>query len=433
MSKRLLSLMGVLVVLALVLAACCPPAETPKPTAEEKPEPTAEEKPEPTAEEKPEPTAEEKPEPTAEEAEEFVFGVILVGPYNDHGWSEAHYTAAEYVIEKLPNSRFVYLDKLNPADRPETTLEQAVDDMVSEGAKVIFTTSDDFKEDTDRAAEKYPDVVFIHISGDHVLTGDAPPNVDNYMGKMVYGKMMAGCAAAMATESGTIGYVGPLINEETRRLASSVYLGARYCYENYRGEDPDDLRFVVTWIGFWFNIPGVTLDPTEVSNDLINEGADVLISGIDTTEALVVTGQRAAGGERVLAIPYDYEHACDEAPDVCLGVPYFNWGPGYLERIQAVQDGTWEPQFVWDAPDWTDLNNRDTSPIGFLKGPALTDEWAASVDTFIAGLADGSIELFVGPLNYQDGSEFLADGEVATDEQIWYMKQLLEGMEGPSE
>jgi simple sugar transport system substrate-binding protein len=395
MSRRLWNLMCILFVVALVLAACGP-AATPEP-------------------------------------EEFVFGVILVGPYNDHGWSEAHYTAAGYVTEKLPNSRFVYLDKLNPADRPETTLEQAVDDMVSEGAKVVFTTSDDFKEDTDLAAKKYSDVTFIHISGDHVLTGDAPPNVDNYMAKMPYGKMIAGCAAALATETGAIGYVGPLINEETRRLASSVNLGARYCYENYRGMDPDDLRFIVTWIGFWFNIPGVTLDPTEVSNDLINEGVDVLVSGIDTTEALVVTGQRAGEGERVFSVPYDYEGACEEAPDVCLGVPYFNWGPGYLERIQAVQDGTWKPQFVWTAPDWKDINDRDTSAVGFLKGPALADEWAAKVDEFIAGLADGSINLFVGPLNYQDGTPFLADGEVATDEQIWYMQQLLEGMEGPSE
>jgi simple sugar transport system substrate-binding protein len=394
MSKRLWNLIGMLVIGAVILAACQP---TPTPT------------------------------------EEFVFGVILVGPYNDHGWSEAHYTAAEYVTEKVPNTSFVYLDKLNAADRPETTLEQAVDDMVSQGAKVVFTTSDDFKEDTDLAAKKYPDVTFIHISGDHVLTGDAPPNVDNYMGKMPYGKMMAGCAAALATESGTIGYVGPLINDETRRLASSVYLGARYCYENYRGMNPDDLRFIVTWIGFWFNIPGVTLDPTEVSNDLINEGADVLISGIDTTEALVVIGQRAGEGQRVFAIPYDYEGACDEAPDVCLGVPYFNWGPAYVERIKAVMDGTWKPQFVWADPDWKDINNRDTSAVGFLKGPALGDEWAANLDEFIAGLADGSINLFVGPLNYQDGTPFLADGEVATDEQIWYMKQLLEGMEGPSE
>ena len=393
MSKRFWNPICILSVAALVLVACGPP-------------------------------------PTPEE---FVFGLILVGPYNDHGWSEAHYTAAEYVTEKLPTTSFVYLDKLNSADRPETTLEQAVDDMVSQGARVVFTTSDDFKEDTDLAAEKYSDVTFVHISGDHVLTGKAPPNVDNYMGKMWYGKIIAGCTAGLATETGTIGYVGPLINEETRRLASSVYLGARYCYETYRGGDPDDLRLIVTWIGFWFNIPGVTLDPTEVSNDLINEGADVLVSGIDTTEALVVTGQRAGQGERVLAIPYDYEGACEEAPEVCLGVPYFNWGPGYLERIQAVRDGKWEPQFVWAGPEWDDINNHDTSPIGFLKGTALTDAWSGQIDEFIAGLADGSINLFVGPLNYQDGTPFLGPGEEATDEQLWYMAQLLEGMEGPSE
>jgi len=400
MSKRLWSAISILIITALALAAC-------KPTPVPKPAEKAGEK-------------------------EFVFGVILVGPYNDHGWSEAHYTAAKYVTEKLPNTRFDYLDKLNPADRPETTLEQVVDDMVSKGAKIIFTTSDDFMEDTDRAARKYPDITFVHISGDHVLTGEAPPNVDNYMGKMIYGKMIAGCAAALATESGTIGYVGPLINYETRRLASSAYLGARYCYKNYRGRDPNDLRFIVTWIGFWFNIPGVTLDPTEVSNDLINEGADVLISGIDTTEALVVVGQRASQGERVFAIPYDYEHACDEAPQVCLGVPYFNWGPGYLERVKAVMNGTWKQQFVWAGPDWSNINNPDTSAVGFLKGPALTDEWSAQLDKFIAGLANGSINLFVGPLNYQDGTPFLADGEKATDKQIWYMEQLLEGMEGPS-
>lgn len=403
MSKHVWKLVSVLVVVAMLLVACGPVA-TPVPT--------------------------EVP-PTA--VPEFVFGIILVGPYNDHGWSEAHYTAAQYVTEKIPNTRFEYLDKLNSADRPETTLEQVVDDMVSKGARIIFTTSDAFMEDTDRAAEKYPDVTFIAVSGDQVLRGVAPSNVGNLMGRMEYGKMIAGCAAALATETGNIGYVGPLINDETRRLAASVYLGARYCYEKYRGLDPDDLKFTVTWIGFWFNIPGVTLDPTEVSNDLINAGADVLLSGIDTTEALVVTGQRAAQGERVLAIPYDYEGACSEAADICLGVPYFNWGPGYLKQIKSVMDGTWKQEWLWDGPDWKDINSRDTTAVGFVKGPALAEEWAANVDEFIAGLADGSINLFVGPLNYQDGTPYLKADEVATDEQIWYMKQLLEGMEGPSQ
>jgi simple sugar transport system substrate-binding protein len=50
---------------------------------------------------------------------------------------------------------------------------------------------------------------------------------------------------------------------------------------------------------------------------------------------------------------------------------------------------------------------------------------------FIAELA-GGLNLWTGPLNFQDGSAFLAEGETATDQQIWYLPQLLEGMEGQS-
>jgi simple sugar transport system substrate-binding protein len=157
-----------------------------------------------------------------------------------------------------------------------------------------------------------------------------------------------------------------------------------------------------------------------------------LISGIDTTEAIVRTGQRAEAGEAVWAVPYDFRDACDQAPDACLGVPFFNWGPSYTEVGQSVIDGTFTADFQWLGPDWNDINNPDTSMIGFTKGPALSEEAAASLDEFIAGLADGSINLWTGPLNFQDGSAFLAEGEVATPEQIWYTEQLLEGMEGAS-
>ena len=44
----------------------------------------------------------------------------------------------------------------------------------------------------------------------------------------------------------------------------------------------------------------------------------------------------------------------------------------------------------------------------------------------------GGLNLFVGPLNLQDGKAYLKEGEKATDQQIWYLPQLLEGMEGQS-
>lgn len=410
--KRALPVILILLIAAMVMAACTPAA--------------------------PELPAEE--EPAAEEpAEELTFGVILVGPRNDNGWSQAHYEGGLYVEENLPGSTMIVFESLNPADAPEATVESVAEDMIAQGASVIFTTSDEFEEDTLTVAEAHPEVVFVNVSGDDAwVEGNdyvAPENLSNVMGRMEDMKAIAGCAAAMTTQTGKIAYLGPLINYETRRLTASAYEGARYCYENFRGMDPDELEFTVTWIGFWFNIPGVTLDPTEVVNQFIDSGNDVIISGIDTPEAIVVSNQRAEDGEAVWAIPYDYAGACDNGPDICLGVPYFNWGPDYLDLISSVADGTYEQSWEWSDADWTDLNNLDTSAVGWLPGDALigNEEAANAVESFIAGMSDGTIVPWTGPINLQDGTEYVAAGEAATDQQIWYLPQLLEGMEGASE
>ncbi|NHZ70552.1 MAG: BMP family ABC transporter substrate-binding protein [Proteobacteria bacterium] len=371
----------------------------------------------------------------AQAGESFTFGMILVGPENDRGWSQAHFEAGKYV-EEMTGATMISLDTVNPADRPETSVEQVVNDMIDQGAQMIFATSDDMKDGIEAAAAEHPDVPMIWSSGDSAWTDgkayrDDLPNLGNIMGRMIYGKQIAGCAAALTSETGRIAYLGPLINDETRRLASSVFLGAQKCWQD-AGNDVADLSFEVNWIGFWFNIPGVTLDPTEVTNAFFDGGADVVVSGIDTTEAIVVAGQRKAAGEDVWAIPYDFIGACSEAPEACLGVPYFNWGPSYLSVVEDAIDDNFNGGFDWVGPDWAEINNPDTSMIGWIHGDALSADATAAVDNFITGLGDDAIILFEGPLNYQDGTPFLTDGEVGTDAQIWYMEQLLEGMEGAS-
>jgi simple sugar transport system substrate-binding protein len=355
-----------------------------------------------------------------------------VGPYNDHGWSQAHYDGGLYVEKNVPNTKMIYIDKVNPADRAGVTIPMLVDDMVEKGAKLIIANSDDMKDGTREAALKHPEIKFLHISGDDALTGKGSPNLANLMGKMEYGKMMAGFAAAMTTKTGKIGYLGPLINEETRRLVAACYLGARYAWTEVLKKDPADLQFKVTWIGFWFNIPGVTSDPTQVAQNFFDTGHDVLISGIDTTEAVIVAGQKQGQGKSVWAIPYDYEGACEGGSAVCLGVPYFNWGPDYVKVIKQTMGGQFQPAWTWTDPDWQDINNHATSAVGYKKGDALSAEAGQALDAFIKGLGDGSINLFKGPLNYQDGSPYLKAGETATDKQIWYMEQLLAGIEGQS-
>jgi len=188
----------------------------------------------------------------------------------------------------------------------------------------------------------------------------------------------------------------------------------------------------VTWIGFWFNIPGVTADPTQVAQNFFNTGYDVVVSGIDTTEAVVVARQKQKEGKTVWAIPYDYIGACEGASEVCLGVPYFNWGPSYVDFIKDSMAGKWTSKWIWLGPDWKDINNPDTSTVGFAGGPALSNPARQSLDAFIKDLGSKKIELFKGPLNYQDNSPFLKDNQIATDQQVWYLKQLLQGMTGQS-
>ena len=395
--------------------------------------------------------------------DDLVVGVVLVGPNDDRGWSTSHHEAGEYVAE-MTGATILEFESLNPADSPETTLMDVVELMVDEGASVIFTTSDSFEEDTNVVAAAFPDVVFINITGSNaiqassVVEGDhavmhelpelPPANVGNFNTYMELPRMIAGCAAALTSESGSIGYLGALINPETRRLAASSYLGARYCADHYRdGMSADDISFEVVWIGFWFNIPGVTLDPTEVATGFLDGGADVIISGIDTTEAITVAGQYTAEGDPSYGVPYGNVNGCSEAPDSCIGAAYYNWGPAYLDVVNRVVDGTWTQEWLWWEPKWDEIGDdgfytdSDYSVAGFVFGDALSMETIDSLKAFAGEIHDFQTDpmhademfLWSGPLNLQDGTQLAADGETVSLLDIWFIPQLLEGMVGASE
>jgi simple sugar transport system substrate-binding protein len=364
---------------------------------------------------------------------DFCFGMLLVGPHTDNGWSTATYLGAQYVVSKIPGSKFIYAE--NVFADPNTTVAQYAEQLLTRGAKVIVFNSDDMKDGLTEFTAAHPDVPVIWLSGDFAwkegqrYQADMPQESD-IMGRMEYGKMIAGCAAALTTKTGKIGFLGALTNDETRRLSNAAYLGANYCWTKVLG-NTTALDFKVTWIGYWFNEPGTTQDPTQVADDFFNSGYDVVMSGIDSTEAVTEAKKFRDQGKDVYAVQYDYEDACSVAPDACLGVPYFNWGVMMLPVLQSVKDGKYTRQFIYQGPDWKDINNADTSAVGFKKGDALSADNSTKLDTFIAALA-GGLNLWKGPLNYQDGTVYLADGVAATDQQIWYMPQLLKGMTGES-
>ena len=105
-------------------------------------------------------------EEPAAKPQEYVFGMLFVGPWNDHGWSQAHYEAGKYVEQKVPGTKMLYVDKVNPADRPGTTPAQLAESLVAKGAKVIIFNSDDMKDGALEFTRAHPEIHVIHASGD---------------------------------------------------------------------------------------------------------------------------------------------------------------------------------------------------------------------------------------------------------------------------
>ena len=204
------------------------------------------------------------------------------------------------------------------------------------------------------------------------------------MGRMEYGKMIAGCAAALTTQTGKIGYLGPLINDETRRLAASAYLGAQVLLDELPGQGSGRPEVQGHLDRLLVQHPRRHLDPTQVADDFFNGGYDVVISGIDTTEAMVEAGKLAEEGKQVWAIPYDFMGACDEAPDGLPGCAVLQLGSGVSRADHSrYRTATSTRSFQWNGPDWADINNPDTQRVGFVKGdgpepPMPPPSWTSS-------------------------------------------------------
>lgn len=368
----------------------------------------------------------------------LIFGMVLVGSQDDGGWSQAHYEGGQYAADFLDAEMLVY-DDYNEVSAAETgdTLESIVADFIEQGATFIILTSDDFEEEGTAVARLYPDIPFVHIAGDSVLLGEAPSNMSNLMGQMEFGKIMGGCAAALTTETGKIGYVGSLINSETRRLAASAYLGAQYCWTTYRQRPADELVFAVDWVGFWFYIPSVTANPTQLTYSLFINDFDVVIAGIDTPEPINVANEFYEAGQEVHAVSYNSDVVCSANPEVCIGNMFFNWGPAYVRLLRSYQEGDWQPMWDWSRPESL---YSTTSIVGFTRYEAFPRQWRNEFGTFISqldqynrnDLSPNSIPLWQGPLLYQDGTLLAEDGEVVNMLDIWYLPQLLQGMDGDS-
>ena len=320
-----------------------------------------------------------------------------VGPVGDGGWTFAHDNARK-ALEKEFGGRIQtsFVEKVPEA----ADAERVFRDMAGQGAKLIFGTTFGYMEPMLKVAADLKDVKFEHATG-----YKQADNLRTYDSRTYEGAYLAGIIAGGMTKTNMLGVVGSIPIPEVIRNIDSFTLGAQSVNPKVRTK--------VVWINEWFNPP----KETEAAQSLLNGGADVLMQNTDSS-AVLQTAEKAG--------KYGFGWDSDMtayAPKAHLASAVINWGPYYIKATKDALEGKWATgQSWWGVKEGAiDLVSISATVPAELKEKAEKAK---------AGLKDGSLVIWKGPIANADGKEVLAAGAVADDKFLGGVKFYVKGVEG---
>lgn len=332
---------------------------------------------------------------SAQAADPLKIGFIYVGPVGDFGWSYQHDQGRQAIEAALGDQvETSFLESvLEGADA-----ERAIERLARSGHELIFTTSFGYMDPTLKAAEKFPAVKFEHATG-----YKRAENVSTYSSRFYEGRYVIGQMAAKMSETGTAGYIASFPIPEVVRGINAFLLGAQSI-------NPD-FSLKVVWVNSWFD-PGKEAD---AAKSLIDQGVDILTQHTDSTAPMQVAAERGikAFGQASDMIAFGPETQMTSIID--------NWNDYYIERAQAAIDGTWVSTDTWGGMD---VELVHMAPISNVP-----DDVKAMAEDTMASIKSGSFHPFTGPITKQDGTAWLAEGEIADDGTLLGMNFYVAGVD----
>ncbi|MCU0912339.1 MAG: BMP family ABC transporter substrate-binding protein [Rhodobacteraceae bacterium] len=334
----------------------------------------------------------------AQAQDKLKVGFVYVGPIGDGGWTYQH-DQGRLAVEAAYGDRVetIYQESVPEGADAERVLTQ----MALGGAGLIFTTSFGFMDPTINVAAKFPNVKFEHATG-----YKRADNVATYDARFYEGRAVIGHIAGRMTKTNKIGYIASFPIPEVIQGINSYFLHAR--------KVNPAVELTVVWAYTWFD-PAKEADAAKA---MLEQGVDVIAQHTDSTAPLA----EMAKTEGVIGFGQASDMAAFK-PSPRVASIIDNWAPYYVKRVGAVLDGTWTSTHTWGGMPEGEVE------IGEIT-EAVPEDVRAEAQGMIDAITAGTYHPFTGPITKQDGTPFLAEGEVATDEQLVSMNFYVEGITG---
>ena len=146
----------------------------------------------------------------------YKVALCLSGAANDMGWCQSAYDGLK-LLEADYGCEVTYTENLTPDD-----IEAAFADYAASGYDVVIGHGYEFGDPAVDVAEQYPDTKFIVTEGE--VSAD---NVASYVSKCEEGGYIMGMLAAGMSESGKVGFIGPIQGASLVKIMNGFEDGAK--------------------------------------------------------------------------------------------------------------------------------------------------------------------------------------------------------------
>ncbi|MGQ9369723.1 BMP family ABC transporter substrate-binding protein [Azospirillum sp. ST 5-10] len=333
----------------------------------------------------------------AQEKEKLKVGFVYVGPVSDHGYSYQH-DIGRRAVEKALGDKVTTTFVENVPEGADA--ERVIDQLASTGHKLIFTTSFGFMNPTLKVAKRHPDVKFEHATG-----YKRADNVATYSARFYEGRTVIGEIAAKMTKSNIIGYIASFPIPEVVSGINAFTIALRQL--NPQAE----VR--VVWVNSWYDPP----KEAEAAKALIDQGADIIVQHTDSPAPIQVAEE---AGKWAVGQSSDMTRF---GPKAHLTAIVDEWDVYYIDRVNAVLNGTWESKDTWGGL-------KDKMLYLAPYNPAIPKDVVEMAEKTRVDIMEGRRHPFAGPVKDQSGKVVIAEGKNASDEEILKMDWFVEGVTG---
>ena len=336
--------------------------------------------------------------PSARAAAPLKVAFVYPSPIGDAGWAYQHDLGRKAMVAALGDK--VTTTYVESVSEEGADAERVIRKFATDGSGLIFTISFGFMNPTVKVAAQFPKTTFEHCSG-----YKRAKNLATYSARFYEGRYLAGVVAGGVSKSGVIGYVAAFPIPEVVMGINATLLGARSVNPN--------ATIKVVFISSWFD-PG---KERAAADTLISQGADLVTHHTDST-AVVQAGEEKG----VPTISYNSDMS-KYGPKTCLTGVTHVWDKYYIDRVNAVLNGTWKSMDTWGG---VGQGMIALAPLN----PAVPADARAKLDAATAKVADGSLKPFAGPIKDQNGAMKVAAGVNMADKDIEGMNWFADGVQG---